>query len=1003
VHASRTLFRSVKSFVARRWLPLTASVVSVALVASLGTWWVIRFVEDQAEAVDCSVLEADGFGDASSLARACEADVEVRSERTPWQTSWAAPDGAARLEAAAAPVRTEVDGEWMAVDDDLVVTDDGGIEVAAPVFPMRLNPGGGAGFGQPLGMIERDDHTFKLWFPLDLPVGEVDGSKVVYQIDDGIRLITSVNVDTTGFLPVVELADPSAAERFADLLEQARGEDDTETSGMALDFDIEVSEGLTVAVDEMGQTSAVDAAGETQFFAPPPTMWDSSGAAQTFRPTVTEVGPGDRTVSPSDGDVVAPMGAAIEGSTLIITPDPAMLTSPETVWPVYIDPQISGKGAAERIAVRKGDYTSTLYNWTNISSSSPGQGTGYCSQTSSCNVVFYQRLLWEFTGLSLIAGLDGSDIQSAQFRVNGVHSYNCTAYKTTLYRTGAISASSTWSSVSWLQTLGSRTESQRSSCSPSTNGWKNFTATQAFVWAADANSSVVALGLRVDEASMSPWKRFAHDATITVTYNREPDVPTGLQLTDPNIAGCVTGETRPVIANATPTLSAIGSDPDLSTVLTSFEIVALSDPGVPVWSSGNLTALPSGTRASKKVDAGKLTTGVTYAWRARGFDGTLYGAWSGWCEFTLDTAPPPGAPTVTAVDTGVPAWYPENQERGGVGLTGQFILSRNSSTDVVRFKYWFDDTNLPETATPDANGLAVIDFPATTAGPVTLTVKMEDAAGNSSPARNYTFIVATPTEDAVWSLDEGTGSTSHDSAGTPPRDLTISGATWGDGPHALFDSREGDYALEFDGVDDYARAESPVLDTRESFVVSAHVVLDPSRVGQPESLAVLSQTGVDNSGFRLEFSGTCAGMPDGCWSFSMPDSGAGTTETTVVSDVPVRAGEWTHLIAEYDEPGKTMRLWVCEIGTPANPAIGEPIVAEVARPATPWAAASEFRIGHARESGAYTGYWHGAIDNIRVFTGEIVAEAKIRRLCQGAEATDFSGDWALDPTNSIGG
>jgi hypothetical protein len=44
-------------------------------------------------------------------------------------------------------------------------------------------------------------------------------------------------------------------------------------------------------------------------------------------------------------------------------------------------------------------------------------------------------------------------------------------------------------------------------------------------------------------------------------------------------------------------------------------------------------------------------------------------------------------------------------------------------------------------------------------------------------------------------------------------------------------------------------------------------------------------------------------------------------------------------------------------------------------------------------------YWRGRVDNVRVFDGQIVAENKIRRLCQGADDVDFRGGApALDPT-----
>ena len=74
--------------------------------------------------------------------------------------------------------------------------------------------------------------------------------------------------------------------------------------------------------------------------------------------------------------------------------------------------------------------------------------------------------------------------------------------------------------------------------------------------------------------------------------------------------------------------------------------------------------------------------------------------------------------------------------------------------------------------------------------------------------------------------------------------LGIDEVQWGDGLHALFDSREGDHALVFDGVDDSATTDGPVVDTLGSFAVSAHVLLNAAQVDGSESFTALSQDGV---------------------------------------------------------------------------------------------------------------------------------------------------------------
>lgn len=974
------------------------------MVASLGVWWL---VDQQTVKVDCSQQEAADFSGAGIIADACHVDVEVLSERTPWFTTYQTAEGDTRFEASAAPVRTQVDGEWTEIDPSFTVAESGEVTVVAPVAPMEFNPGGEAGRGLPLGSLEIDGHTMKVWFPLDLPEPEVTESRLVYAIDEGIRLVVSVSVDVAGFLPVVELADPTAAARFAVLLQDARSESQTPGAGFDMGFVTEVSEGLTLTIDEDSQTRAVDADGETQFYSPRPIMWDSSGGLEQFGEEVTEVGPSDRTRFPAGGDQIREMTASLSGQTIVISPDAELLSDPETVWPVYIDPTYSVSTAAEWVAVRTGGYSSTLYKWGDLSATKLGQGTGRCNDVS-CNTDFTQRLAWEYNGLNILPQLEQSEIIKAEFRVNGTHSYDCVGRDTEIWLTSVLSTGTTWNNIAWIQKLSKRTEYHSNVCG--NTGWRNFDVTVGARLAASYNNTDLAVGLyATNESTMAYWKRFRHDAQLYITYNRPPATPTSLQLTDPTVTQCVTGASRPLIADATPTISAIGTDPE-DAVQMSFEVAPVTALTSPVWSSGNLAAQTSGSRTLATVPAGKLSNGVAYAWRARGYDSALYSSWSGWCEFALDTVAP-NTPTVTAVTTGVQAVYVENAERGGKDLHGSFTFSWNSSTDVVRFKYGFNDTQMTSTATPGPGGTVVVDFPAGTTGPVTLRVKSEDAAGNFSPVRTYAFVVAVPTEDAIWTLDEGTGSTAADSAGTPPHDLTVTGATWGDGPHTLFDSRADDRALVFDGIDDYAQTGAPVVDTTKSFAVSAHVLLDESAVGGSQSRTVLSQDGVDRSGFRLQYSPSCPGMTDGCWSFAMPDAANSAAETVVRSDVPVSGGEWTHLVAEFNAAEDSLQLWVCEIGTPDDPAIGEPIDSSAARTAAEWAASGALQVGRSRPNGTYGSYWDGSIDNLRIFSGAVVAdqivagelisgsEAKIRRLCQGAEATDFTdGEVALDPT-----
>ena len=984
-----------------------ASILVLALVVGLGIWFV-QFNGDRDSAVDCSQLEAGDFAEAQTIAAACETEVEILSSRTPWQSSWAIADSNIRLEISAMPTRVQKNGEWASLDTLLEANEDEGtISVVAPVYPMELNAGGVAGTNDPLGSITRDGKQLDVWFPLPLPEPTLSESQAIYELGEGITLYVTISIDGTGFLPVVKLDDAAAAARLVDMLDAERSSD-SELKGAELDFATAVSDGLSLTEDEEGTVRVVDGDDETHFLATPPLMWDSAGETVPEGGSDMQVGATDRTRSPADGDAIAEMDMEVADNNVVISPDESMLENSDTVWPVYIDPSFSGKGAASWEAVRTGGYTGTLHQWGDLSGSAAGQGAGYCNATASCIQVFKQRLAWRFTGLDVIRDLVAGEVSSAEFRVNGTHTASCTAARTDLYRTSALSTSSTWASLSFTTLLSSRTEVHSDNCG--NRGFKEFDAREALRWAADNDQTSISLALKANnETTMTGWKRFRHDATLQVVYNRVPQTPFSTQLDSPYEPACVTGAGRPVIATTTPRISAVSYDPDGGNVMTSFQIAPVNNLPVITWSATNLPGLLAGTRRSAGVPANILQDNVAYAWRARAFDGSHYSAWSAYCEFTIDATRPTG-PTITAVGggQGINAVYRRDLESGGVGLLGKFTLDRGANPDVVGMVYGFNDPNSAMEVAPDANGRAVIDYVPTVSGPVTLSVRSRDSAGNYSLATNYGFDVAVATEDAIWTLDEGSGNSAADSGPGQAQPLTLyDSATWGNGPHSLFNSRAGDKALVLDGIDDYAWAEAPVVDTTDSFVVSAHVRLNSGTTGQGKSFTALSQNafqnGVLRSGFKLQYAATCPSMPAGCWSFSMPDnSSASAPIAAASSNVPVRSGEWTHLVGEYDKTQQKVRLWVCDIGTPSNPAIGEPIRSEANRNATPWAAADSFVVGRDVDTGINPGQWPGAIDNIRVFSGEVIAESKIRRLCQGAEATDFNaGDIQLDPTTEV--
>lgn len=1002
-------------------------------------WTVIQQSSD-VSAVDCSVREAATFEEASIIATACDVDVEVTSERTPWQTSWSTADGSSRLDVTAMPSKVLVDGEWTELSRSIIdprtneqqpeargsgapdstfsmavaalPDPDPMLEVEAPAYPIELNPGGSDGEGQPLGRIEKDGHDLAIWFPVDLPEPEIEGDRLIYDLGEGVRLFVTVNTNATGFIPVIELSDESALDHLRELLGQAAGTDSI--PDFTIPFPTEASAGLTYELDE-NELRLIDASEEVQFRATSPTMWDSS-AGDTLVNELGEEVAIDRSHWPADGDRVADIGLSLEGTTLVLDPDDDMLVDADTVWPVYIDPPFGARAPVEWIATRSGGYTNTRHNWGDQASGSPGQGTGYCNSLPSCNVVFYQRLTWEFNDLGFISGtLASADIVSAVFRVNGVHSASCTPQTTWLRHSGPISASTTWSNQVWYGTDGTRTEAHSSSCGGT--GFRPFGATNIIKALADSTSTSIAMGLRVDESGITHWKRFRHDATLEIDYNRAPEAPSGLQITSPAVHGCFrTGDPGlpPAINSLTPTLQATFADPDSQAMRPSFELVLAGQPSPALWSLPDRaeTVAHRGSTTAVVPSSAGLTNGGTYAWRARARDTQaptgLLGPWSDWCHFRVDTVSP-SLPSVSPVRDGVQAVYEQNRTRGAVGQPGAFVFNRGTSTDVNRFQYSINDGTL-FTVDADSTGSAQISFTPEFAIQYTLRVRSLDTAGNRSSFRSYVFTVGVPREDAVWTLDEGTGTTSTQKMGSDPNLLQISGATWSEGPHGLFDSRQGDFALRFDGVNDSAVSDRTVLNSTGSFVVSAHVLLDPT-VATNTTAVVLSQDGVASSAFRLQYVSPCPMGGDGCWAFAVNSATPGQPPVAVYSSVPAVKGEWTHLLASFDATAgvagpRNVQLWTCTIGTPADPDPATPIGVQSAIPEAfaPMPSTGGLAVGRSLVAGVGADWWKGQIDNIRVFAGEIVDPPKIRRMCQGAEATDFSaGEVALDPTVTVTG
>ncbi len=189
---------------------------------------------------------------------------------------------------------------------------------------------------------------------------------------------------------------------------------------------------------------------------------------------------------------------------------------------------------------------------------------------------------------------------------------------------------------------------------------------------------------------------------------------------------------------------------------------------------------------------------------------------------------------------------------------------------------------------------------------------------------------------ADWPLDEGTGTTGHDTTGH--HDLTVTG-------HAAWTPGRSGSALQFDGATAAATA-GPVLDTAGNFTVAATVRLDSTDGFQ----TAVAQDDTTTSGFFLQYSGA-----DGRLAFSTEQGRALANARPVV-------GRWYRLVGVHDANAGTYTLYVDGVAQ-----------SSVLHLDPGDASTGPFTVGRAEAGGNPTDYWHGAVDGVRAWARALPA------------------------------
>ncbi|NUT95220.1 MAG: DNRLRE domain-containing protein, partial [Saccharothrix sp.] len=630
--------------------------------------------------------ERPDAGAARSTAGWCGKRVEITGLASETTRVWANPDGTLTADVTAGPSRVRRGQRWQDTDLRLRRTADGSVEPVAHPRGLRLS-GRRADGTHALATVAAGDDSLALQWTGALPEPRLDGHRATYpDARPGVDLV--VEATSTGFEQFLVVKHPAAAAHAATLT-------------LPL-----VSHSLTLVDQGQGALGVVDAGGRVVGRVPAPRMWDGTRTREKAVGVTATGGPGR--------------------ADLALHADRTWLDDPATAYPVTIDPSVTINPTGDTY-VKQG-VTIDHSGATDL-------------QLGNSGGVARSFLQWP------TAAFAHGRITSATLKFWNFWSGSCTPAAWEVWTAAPYTNPITWSTQPALlvrEGTSSETKGFDASCD---DNWVGVDATSFFQRAADSGADKAHMGLKAAVETGS-WKQFrsmqggaAVMPRVTITYSAAPRATT--PTTSPATGDCATGAGRPYTSSRTPRLSATVADEDSATVSAAFEW----------WSTGGAkiggatASAPAGSTAAVTVPSGAFADGGTYSWRVQASDGTNASPWSPWCEVTVDSTAPSGAPTVTS------SAFPEGVWSGAAGREGAVSFGAAGASDVVSYRYGLDTNPPTETVPADVpgGGATAVLTPASD-GPHTLFVRSADRAGNLSPVRAYTFYVGSA---AVLSPDDG--------------------------------------------------------------------------------------------------------------------------------------------------------------------------------------------------------------------------------------------------------
>ncbi len=486
--------RSLISLSARR-VPPCVGALAIAMAAAC-VFAVGAPVQAAPAAVSAQPVASTARAEDTALARAKASGmpVVVDALTTPDAMVTANPTGTLTLIQTLQPTRVKQGRTWVNLDATLRRDTDGRVSPRATGGGVMLS-GGGSG---PLAVLTNAGHSLSLGWPTPLPVPVLSGAQADYPgVLPGVGLDVTVTVQG-GLQQVLVVHNAAAAANPALAALRMR------LAGTELHVTQDATGTLTAAASDHGLPL---------FTAAAPIMWDSAGHTTALSDVA---GPSHAAHTATVGTALTGSAPASGASTLTLSPNTAMLTSPSTVFPVYIDPAWSPLPAGG--ARQAWGSVSTLYPGNNEYDNSTDPDASILQVGNSS---YYTARSFIRFGVSAV--LDGATIYSSDVKFTSAGDVcKSSATNVDLYWTGPIRNPLTWNNMPGMS---DKIASASGTDCPNTS--VDFNVTSFMQTHVGATS--MTFGLRApDESDNTQWKEFWSKngaASMSTEYNTPPDCP----------------------------------------------------------------------------------------------------------------------------------------------------------------------------------------------------------------------------------------------------------------------------------------------------------------------------------------------------------------------------------------------------------------------------------------------------------------------------------------------